>query len=612
MLFFRQAGSVALLFGAIGLSGCAMQEAAGPVKDVAGSAMQGVMTGGQQPVAGAAVQVIAVGKTGYGSAGTVLATTTTDANGNFSFPANSYTCGSSTDQIVLTARGGNPGLPGSVNNTAIFLMSIAGPCGALTPSTRIDLNEVTTVVSSYVLRPFITGNNVGATLGNLFGLDNAVKIYPRLVNNAGGRAPGDASVGMNFPADRINALANSIASCINTSAASSSPCQSLFTLSGTPTSGGQANVLVALHNILTNPTTNIGPIFLLATAVPPFQPTLTEAPPDWSLPIFYTMGNLNSSTPSFDIDYRGNVWVATTAGFGGTLEEVGPDGSLLRTGLLNGTLDSPSFVTATGDGRILVGSQASGDASVVILDQFSAAEVGTFPNATVMPVNAMEYTGYSSKLAALDSAPNNGIVRYSDATTGTAFGTQLDYMAVPPGGGKIYLTAKNSSYTQLFLPGASNSQFLSYTGSQWVFSLTYAYSIAPYSSNTSVIAGNRLTSGSEQVQDFSYRTPLIGGDGEIDGDGALWVPTADADNNSAVTRRFSTPDVPPPSIPAAGTPIGHIQDYFTTFNRVRIDYSGNVWATSVGGGLFEIVGAGAPTWTPMHSSVVNGQVGSRP
>lgn len=112
--------------------------------------------GENQTVVNALIQLYAAGTTGPGSASTPLLTATvnTDAVGSFSL-ANLYRCPTPTTPVYITATGGNPGLPSATNNTALALMAALGPCGSLTPSTFISINEVSTVAAIWSASPFI-------------------------------------------------------------------------------------------------------------------------------------------------------------------------------------------------------------------------------------------------------------------------------------------------------------------------------------------------------------------------------------------------------------------------------------------------------------------------
>src|SRR5579875_577882 len=89
------------------LGGCGVNQTSMIVPNVQSGGIQGRAMGGQQPVTGATIEVISMGTTGYGSAGTVLSSGMTDLNGNFSLPA--YTCPQSNTPVYLLGVGGNAG-----------------------------------------------------------------------------------------------------------------------------------------------------------------------------------------------------------------------------------------------------------------------------------------------------------------------------------------------------------------------------------------------------------------------------------------------------------------------------------------------------------------------
>ena len=140
-------------FAASFLSGCSTNSPIPLAPAVKG--MSGAVHGGQQPISGATIQLYAVGTSGDGSASTPLLTApvASDANGNFGITS-LYTCPSSSTLVYLTATGGSPG--SGTTNPQIALMAALGPCGSLTPSTFIFVNEITTVAAVYALAPYIT------------------------------------------------------------------------------------------------------------------------------------------------------------------------------------------------------------------------------------------------------------------------------------------------------------------------------------------------------------------------------------------------------------------------------------------------------------------------
>ena len=107
---------LALLGGLLLLvCGCGTSTKSAPAGDGGSSGGAGVSFSGKvlavsQRVSGATVQLYAAGSTGYESAGTALLTSalTTNSAGGFTVPAG-YMCPSSSTQVYLIARGGNPG-----------------------------------------------------------------------------------------------------------------------------------------------------------------------------------------------------------------------------------------------------------------------------------------------------------------------------------------------------------------------------------------------------------------------------------------------------------------------------------------------------------------------
>src|ERR1700679_973415 len=141
---------VVAITAAVGFtSGCAnMNPTSVDNTSMGGAAIQGRVHGGQFPVSGSTLGLYVAGSTGYGSSGgaNLLKTPVMSAaDGTFSITGD-YTCPTANSLVYITATGGNPGL--SSNNSAIELAAPLGPCGNLTSSTFININEVTTAATA--------------------------------------------------------------------------------------------------------------------------------------------------------------------------------------------------------------------------------------------------------------------------------------------------------------------------------------------------------------------------------------------------------------------------------------------------------------------------------
>jgi hypothetical protein len=285
---------------------------------VQGSAFQGKVYGGQQPLVGATMQLYAASANGYGQpytypTGTSLLGTnvvTTGNGGAFNITGD-YTCPSYNTQVYLTATGGNPGITQG-SNPNIALIAALGPCGALSANTSIVINELTTVASVWALSPFMSSiSGVGTSAGNTAGLANAFATVSKLVNVGTGTVSGPSlPPGAVVPAQKMNLIADILVGCVNSAGGvatdTSTPCGALF--SATAVNGiAPTDTVTAAMNLAQNP--NLG-VSLGTTVSPlaPFQPTPANLPGDFGLVITYSGGAL--STPAaIAADAAGNLWI---------------------------------------------------------------------------------------------------------------------------------------------------------------------------------------------------------------------------------------------------------------------------------------------------------------
>jgi glucuronoarabinoxylan endo-1,4-beta-xylanase len=260
---------------------------------LAGSSLSGHVKGGQQAISGATIQLYQVGTAGDGSSAAPLGSpTTTSSSGGFTITGN-YTCPGSNPQVYLLATGGNPGLAGGTNNTAIALVAALGSCSSLSSSTFIIVNEVTTVAAVAALSPYMTSpTSIGSGTSDATALTAAFTLASQFANTATGTSPGTAvPAGDAVPSTLINSLADIVSACVNSAggiAGDGSSCGTLFTDS-TP-SGGAAptDVATALLNILNNPTGNLTSLFALLPSSPPFESALNAAPSSWAIGLITT------------------------------------------------------------------------------------------------------------------------------------------------------------------------------------------------------------------------------------------------------------------------------------------------------------------------------------
>ncbi len=273
------------------LAGCGFSGSAAAVQTPV--ALRGAVRGGQHGVSGASMQLYAAGSSGVASAAQPLLTSAvqSDSGGNFEIPA-SYSCPSPSSQVYLVARGGNPGLASGTNNAAIALMALLGSCNSLSPAAAVVVNEATTVGSIWPLAAYMTSaTNLGSASGDST-FAAAASSVNEFVNIQAGSSPGAGTAESYFAQNsKLYSLADVLDACVNSaggSAGDGSSCGSLFSMA-TPASGGApTDTISAAMRIAQSPDNEVAAIYGLVGG-PAFQPTLTAAPPDWTLALTYPL-----------------------------------------------------------------------------------------------------------------------------------------------------------------------------------------------------------------------------------------------------------------------------------------------------------------------------------
>jgi len=372
-----KSAAIALSLSTIVLSGCAIQSADGnsapAPAPVSLAGIQGKLYGGQQPIAGAAVQLYQAGTTGYGSGAAALVAgdgVTTNASGQFSLTGQ-YQCTLGT-QVYVVSTGGNPGA--GINNAAT-LMAGLGLCDNLSSSTYINMNEATTVATVWALAPFMNGVIVGAPSTNTAGLATAFSDINTLVNIASGQANAQSPAGNGVvPVSQIYTLANIIAACVNsTGAGDSGGCDHLFSYAQPSGSSLPQDTVSAALDIARNPSHNVNNLLALSSTFSPFQPSLATAP-DLTIAVTYT-GNGLSSPSGFAIDAAGNVWAANAGN--NSVTEISHAGAPLSgsTGFTPGSLNAPSAIAIDTAANVWIAN--AGNSTLTELSSTGANQSGS-------------------------------------------------------------------------------------------------------------------------------------------------------------------------------------------------------------------------------------------
>ncbi len=391
---------------ALALTGCAGFNGAtkAPTSVTVGH-LKGVAHGGQNPISGALIQLYQAGSTGYGVGATSLIPTGsyylgggsgcvasstqtcypnvyTDGNGYFNITG-LYSCTAGT-QVYLTATGGNTG---SGTNNSSMIMAGLGLCDNVPSIPFLNVNEITTVGAVWALAPFMNDTysassqtgyiNIGAPSTNQLGLTQAFADINTLVDYGLGSSPGFAApAGSTVPSQEINAIANALGACVNSSG-SGPACSQMFsytTVNGT----APTDVVGAAINMAKYPGQNAANILELTATVPPFATTFNPAAAtDLTLSVTLTGGGL-SSPSAIAIDGSGYVWIANAGN--NSVTELTNTGVAVSgsSGYTAGSISSPSAIAVDTLGNVWVANQGSGSPSLTELSS-TGANMGSSP-----------------------------------------------------------------------------------------------------------------------------------------------------------------------------------------------------------------------------------------
>jgi streptogramin lyase len=565
----------------------------------AGTAFSGRVKGGQQPISGAQIFLYEAGASGPGAGAVNLLTNSvfTDSQGNFAITGD-YSC-SAPAQLYILSLGGNPGLSGSQNNSAILLAAAIGDCSTLGPSSFISVNEVTTVAAAWALAPFLSASGVvGASSTNAVGLQNAFANANLLVNIATGNAGGSMlPAGASIEAAKLYSLANSLSSCVNSDG--TTLCNPLFTAATVGTSV-PTNTLQAARNVVLNPSNNVSAVFNAAHPESPFAPALSSTPHDWTISITFTGSGLNSPT-GLAVDSQGDLWAANY--FGGAVTEISPAGQLQS--FTDSNLEESFGISIDGSNNIWVTNEQSsysvnsGNGSItkfistgqlaagspysaggvyypyaIAADTDGSVWVADYGDSTAthLASNGSSLTG-SSGYASDSGLPFPGSVAL-DANHDAWFGAEALAAKVTPSGTITGYSCCNYA-TGVAVDQDGNVWLADYSGS----------SLIELGSNGSILRTLTAAGG------IDYPNSLA-----IDGNGNVWVANYHGNTISAFAGANPGP---------AGTALSPASGYGLDAGMdlpfgIALDASGSVWvADHAMSAVTQFIGLAAPIATPL-------------
>lgn len=678
--------SSGLLFASM-LAGCSANFAPSPItpEETPIGTIQGNVHGGNFPVTGAQIYLFAAGQGGYGTSATSLLRSgasgvicsnavvsgacyvTTDPVGNFSV-GGEYTC-TEGQQVYMVSVGGNPGLSGNVNNTAIAQMAALGSC----PSTGtmaqqvpfLVINEVTTVAFAYAMGGFATTPyNVSSDVSGETALANALANANNIVTLAKGQAPAVVNGNSNSvnPQSRINTLANILATCVNTTSSSSSECASLFkyatTSSGTQATDEASAIFNIVHNQAmqivngTSVTQNATNLYNLMNGNEPFSPYLASAPSDWTMPVIYkslistpkTVSSVITSGPyNIAFDAEGDAWIGDRVN---GVVKIQPQGAVTTFSnaskgfsMVKGVAVSPQdgniWVSDFGNNKVYVMSPSGTIGSTITQHMTSSGPVSTVFALNPIPTSpAGDYMAYEVDetvvgIVTLDAGSPYTALHYTGNANG---GTNYSNVSSPgwtyvDSTGSVWIPSTNTYYAgELIVSDKSGT--VGYGASDLYMGAAYttvpeqlgmaadglanvwaATTISGYGTALYELKGGGLTG---TVTGGGLNNPYKT---FVDGSNAVWVANGGANTVSGYNAGATTPAW----LSSGGFSTGATSG--TGCVVLAVDPSGNVWTGNSDQTVTQLLGLATPTAAPLiggrtviatTTTTTNGNLGTRP
>jgi len=583
-------------------------------------AIQGMVHGGQQPVANSTIELYAAGKAGNGSPALkmISKTVTTLSDGTFNITGD-YACNADDDQVYLVATGGNPGLKPAVDNPALVMMTAFGSCVNLPSASYVEINEVTTAAAAWALAPFMkSATAIGASSTNAQGIASAFFNAQLLADSSTGMAPTTLPSNLAVETDKLYALADALAPCVNSDGTTG--CATLF-LAAKP-SGGTApvNTLNAALNIVQNPGQHVAAVFAAINAQAPFPTGLTQAPHDWTMSLTVT-GDGMASPGALGIDGFNNIWVAN---YPGTVSGFTAQGAPLNnTPFGAGILSEVYGLAVDFNNNIWVTNEESPQHSPTAgsVTAFHGAEAGTIGSVLYGDYIYNNSIDYPYAIAADPDGDmlivNNAGSSVTEYTNGGTFvasglaGTEASLpVAISPdlnhgfwlandGDSSVTHVDKNGNLlARAYCCNGANGVATDSLGNAWIANFD-AGSVSELASNGNVEAN---TSGGGLSNTTDPENPRSNAPSGITVDASqnVWIANYYGANFSEVAGSANTLAAGTAISPSAGYGLdAHLLQPFT----IAPDAAGNLWISNFGRStLTMFFGLATPTKTPLLPS----------
>lgn len=674
------------LVSACGLSGCGTDVAGGdPVTALEGFRIHGNVHGGVYPIQNATIRLMETQSNGYGGAAKQLLQTTSDNNGYFTFPDVGWSC-DSNQFAYITVTSGHTATNSPNYNVA--QVGVIGNCGTvLANKTEIDavevfVSELSTIAAAYSLRGFITIDSTNASTGqqiinisaptnnnaltgkctttcvaaglahgfqNAVNLVNSVSFNGVLPNGQANATPPTNGNGF-VPQAEVDTLGNILQSCVDSGGGTAtspytlgtSRCGDLFYWATPPGGTAPTNTLQVAMNMAQYPANNVVNLFNLQPRATFFQPTMSSAPNDLTLSVFYFTQTFGANTGNLVVpvglalDANDNVYTLAASGTGSSNTQtavlgMSSNGGVLFAGPVSTTLLSPTNIATDTNGNIWFTNDSTGSTGGVY--KASSAN-GTVSTGTLLAsASGLALDKNNNVYVSLDSTSANSVQVFASGTLNGGSVTPLvqsGALGFPlrnvtlDGSGNVWLlntsgtntaavvfSGSTVAHTQTLNGAAGNVAAPSASGEMYIPLKNQINDAIVSNGNLTTNNLGTFTSAAKNNSNASYNAP---NQAEVDGAGNLFFADTEANGQIYEFLPSSTGNMNQgtlytlfPCYPLYGscyTPAA------ANARAMQLDSTGAMWYLADGqvstgsatypiGVIVQTLGVGAPTWPQM-------------
>jgi streptogramin lyase len=429
------------------------------------------------------------------------------------------------------------------------------------------------------------------------------------------------------PQALIDTIGNILANCVdsaNTSGSASAQCTKLFSYALSAGTSGTTPVdtATAAIDIAHNPTANVSNLIGLPTGNVPFSPNLSSAN-DLSVGISYTPAHIGAPQ-GIAIDGSGNVWYTNASASSGYVTTLTPTGGVL----FNVQRGIPTYIAIDGNGSAWFGDESNSSL-------YNINDAGTL-------VGPFDYGGLNQPYGiAIDGSYGAGYVYVDQVTVPQEiyrFNLNGQQAGINPVTGAASCLSGNGGL-------GWDADHLATDNNMNGFNLWFSSELGDFVCEVSSTGTLLRTVPINAGQNGStYRPAALA----IDSAGSVWVATETGNTMNKITQNgtrttvtggtLSTPfgvtvdgagnvfvanragNGLTEYLASTGAPVSATNLYgggsatiFSDPLNLAVDPSGFIWTTNyTGNKIVQILGVGAPTYTPLSVASYYNKLGSKP